>query len=193
LKEVTSGLVLMSVAGVINGGLGWYLIQIGKSRNSIIVKANGLHVISDCYTTIIAIAGAGLAAITGIIYFDTAVAILGGLYIAYEALKMLREAVGGLMDEADLTVDDQVKKILSIEADRYGWRYHELRHRSEGNRNWIEMHLIFSDKTSLKEAHDHASHLEATIAQALDSPVIITTHLEPESHRHDDFSAVSAG
>lgn len=192
LKEVTAGLVLMIIAGTLNGGLGWYLVHIGKTKNSIIVKANGLHVLSDCYTTIIAMAGAAGAAITGIIYIDTAVAIVGGLYIAYEALKMLREAVGGLMDEADSEVDDKVKEILRQESDLHGWRYHELRHRSEGNRNWIEMHLIFSNETSLKNAHDQASHVEAKIAQALDNPVIITTHLEPESHHHGGISPVSS-
>lgn len=185
LKEVSTGLALMVAAGVINGGLGWYLIHVGRQQNAIIVKANGLHVLSDCYTTIIAIVGVAGAALSGIIYIDSGVAALGGLYIIYEALKMLREAVSGLMDEANASVDETVREILTHEAKRYGWRFHELRHRSEGNRNWIEVHLIFSDQTSLKEAHDHASHVEAKIAEALHDPVIITSHLEPESHHHD--------
>ncbi len=185
LREVSTGLVLMVGAGVVNGVLGWYLMHVGSQEKSLIVRANGVHVLSDTYTTIFAIVGAAGAWLTGMIYIDLIVAVLGGFYIISEALKLLREAIGGLLDEADLTVDETVRDVLKRESDRQGWRYHELRHRTEGNRNWIEVHLIFNDQTSLKSAHQQASNLEATIADSLDDPVIITTHLEPESHKHE--------
>lgn len=184
LRDAGTGLALMAAAGAVNAVLGWYLVRVGRREKSIILVANGKHVLSDTVTTVVALGGLGGAALTGWLWVDFGVALLGGFYIIHEGVKILRTSLAGLLDEADSEVDRVVRDVLDRESNRRGWDYHELRHRSEGNKHWIELHLIFREKTLLREAHDEASRLEAELRGAFDEPVTITTHLEPESHRH---------
>ncbi|NNF03511.1 MAG: cation transporter, partial [Rhodothermales bacterium] len=61
--------------------------------------------------------------------------------------------------------------------------YHELRHRRVYDRIWIEYHLIFSDDTSLQTSHDISHRIEDQVDHLFrKDEVIITAHLEPESH-----------
>jgi divalent metal cation (Fe/Co/Zn/Cd) transporter len=46
-------------AGVLNAGLGWYLIRIGRRSQSIILDANGKHVLTDSWTYFGVVAGLG--------------------------------------------------------------------------------------------------------------------------------------
>jgi len=183
LLDITHGVILVILAAVINGILGSYLIYIGKKQNSLIVVANGYHVFSDVVTTGASLVGILLASWTGILFFDQAVAALGALYILYAGMKLIRTSVAGLMDEVDTTADRTIRQVLESEIQEHQWQYHALRHRSEGDRHWVELHLVMNPAASLEEAHDQASHLESEIRKAFGDPVTITTHLEPYNER----------
>jgi divalent metal cation (Fe/Co/Zn/Cd) transporter len=58
--------------------------------------------------------------------------------------------------------------------------YHALRARRAGSRRYIDMHVQFSDGTTLERAHELAHQLQAEIRTRLrEADVLI--HLEPES------------
>jgi|GEM_PF-85103 cation diffusion facilitator family transporter len=187
LRDVSGGVALVILAGLINAALGGYLIRAGKRYNSLILRANGIHVLSDVVTTGASLIGLLGAVWTGVIQIDLFVAALGGLYILLEGLKLIHTSFRGLMDEADRNVDQLVRQVLKKESNEHRWDYHALRHRSEGNRHWIELHLELHPDTPLEAAHDQATHLESMIRSVFQEPVVITTHLEPyASHRSDE-------
>ncbi len=186
LMDVSRGIILVISAGIINSVLGWYLIRTGQKYNSIILKANGAHVLSDVVTTLASLTGMVGARLSGIIWVDAGVATLGAIYILINGLRLLRSSFSGLMDEADRDVDHVVKSVLDNESREHQWDYHELRHRSEGNRHWVELHLVLDRNQSLEEAHEQASHLEEEIRKAFNTPVHITTHLEPNIPEEKD-------
>lgn len=181
LLDIHRGIAYSFLAGVINTLLAWYLIKTGKKHKSIILEANGYHIFSDVVTTGGTLLGALLAYWTSIIQIDSVVAILAGLYILYAGLSLLRSSIDGLMDKADEDVDRVIRKVVEEEADEHDWGYHALRHRSERNRHWLELHLVFNKDVSLESAHNQATHLEHVIRRSLEEPITITTHLEPES------------
>jgi cation diffusion facilitator family transporter len=185
LDDVRSASGLAILAAGLNGFAGWYLIRTGKRVNSIILIADGNHILSDCVTTGATLIGAVSASLTGWIILDILSAILAGAYILTVGLKLVRQSVGGLLDEADSHVDQIVRKVLREESNEHSWDYHALRHRSEGDKHWVELHLVFKADVSLEEAHDEASHLEDELRQALEQPVTVTTHLEPEGKEAD--------
>ncbi len=45
LQHLGSGVVLILIAGILNGGLGYYLIRTGRRTNSLILEADGKHVL----------------------------------------------------------------------------------------------------------------------------------------------------
>jgi len=63
LEQLGFGTWLVAGAGALNGALGWYLIYTGKSTGSLILVANGKHVLTDCWTS--AGLGVGLLLVHG--------------------------------------------------------------------------------------------------------------------------------
>jgi divalent metal cation (Fe/Co/Zn/Cd) transporter len=63
--------------------------------------------------------------------------------------------------------------------------HHHVRHRCVNDQVWIEQHVMLPDASTLVEAHEHVSALEARQRGLFpESRVQITTHIEPASHHH---------
>ena len=117
--------------------------------------------------------------ITGWLPFDPIVAIAAALNILWAGGKLVRQSIGGLMDEGNKNTADAIKKILDRETVSKGLEYHQLRYRESGNVLWLEFHLLFPKGTLLEDAHNTATELEITIKKNLNTQANITTHLEP--------------
>jgi cation diffusion facilitator family transporter len=178
--------MLIFAASVINLGLGGFLVWRGKKVNSIILIANGKHVLTDSWTSFGVVAGLLLTLWTGWLPFDPIVAIAVALNILWEGGKLVRKSVGGLMDEADDETESKIRSILDSETKRRNLFYHELRCRNSGNSVWVEFHLLFPEKTLLEQAHRSSTEIEAILAEEFTSSIHITTHLEPTEH-HDEI------
>jgi cation diffusion facilitator family transporter len=130
LRNLDLGVALTAAAALINAGLGWYLIRVGRRRRSIILEANGYHVLTDCWTSIGVIAGLALAWSTGWLILDPICAILVALNIIYSGVRLIQRSIGGLMDEADPVIHKKINDLLeefksrrlhiAIVVDEYG-------------------------------------------------------------------------
>ncbi len=181
LADVGKGTALAVLAAILNSLLVWFLFRIARQENSIIIRANAVHIMSDIVTTAVAIGGAGLAYLTHLIWIDILVAFMGGVYISHEGWQLVRESMTGLMDEATPEVNQKLRELLNRECREHNWSYHALRHRTEGDLIWVELHLVFNETISLKQAHDEASYLEAIVQQEFNEDIEIITHLEPNN------------
>ncbi len=183
LQNIETGTLFIVLATVINGLLGWYLVSRGKKSNSLILVANGKHVLTDSWTSFGVIVGLILTLTTGWLPFDPIVAILVALNILWSGGKLMRQSIGGLMDEADPEVHDKITSILDAETSKYGIAYHDVRHRNAGNKLHVEFHLLFHKDLSIAEAHEQATLIEQAIVKAFPMITEVTTHLEPiEGH-----------
>jgi len=178
LQRLGLGTALTAAAGLINGVLGWYLIRVGRQRRSLILEANGRHVLTDSWTSLGVVVGLLLTMVTGWLPFDPLVAMAVAVNILVSGLRLLRESVGGLMDRADPEVHALLISILQRETARRGLEYHNLRHRNVGDAHQVEVHLLFPGSMKVEEAHRIATAIEAGIANELESDVTVTTHLE---------------
>jgi cation diffusion facilitator family transporter len=185
LRNLESGTMLVATAATINAGLGAYLLWTGKRYNSIILTANGKHVWTDVWTSLGVIVGLGLVMLTGWSPFDPILAILIALNILWSGGRLVRQSIGGLMDEVDPKIAHEVMTVLTRETEKRGLTFHQLRHRRTGNALWMELHLQFPATTSIEQAHWQATEIEAAIKKTLTLPSTITTHLEP-IERHEE-------
>ncbi|MEW5976130.1 MAG: cation diffusion facilitator family transporter [Acidobacteriota bacterium] len=196
LEHLGTGTLLVAGAAVINGGLGTYLVWVGKKQHSLILEANGRHVLTDCYTSAGVIVGLLLTLRTGWLHFDPILAILVALNILWSGAKLMRQSIGGLMDEVDPEIQSRVRRILDEKTTTLGIQYHGLRHRNAGNTIWIEFHLLFHEGISLQAAHRTATEIEETIRSNLPFKAEVLSHLETiEDHQRvhtrqhfEDFS-----
>jgi cation diffusion facilitator family transporter len=184
LENLGAGALLVLVAGLINGALGGYLAWVGKKHGSLILEADGRHVLTDCLTSLGVVVGLGLTILTGWLRFDPIVAILVALDILWMGSKLIRQSIGGLMDEVDPATQAHIRQLLVEMTSQAGVEFHGLRHRNAGNTNWVEFHLLFPKNTSLESAHSLATKIEERIQQDSRMRTEVISHLEPlEDHR----------
>ena len=178
LERLGLGTGLTALAMVINGVLGGYLLWLGKKKKSLILEANGHHVLTDCWTSTGVLVGLGLTLATGWLPFDPIFAIVAGLNILYSGTSLIRRSIDGLMDRADPVIRAQLEAILVAECDKHNIQYHGLRHRDVGDVHWVEVHLLFAGDSPIRSAHRTATAVEQAIMSQFQPKVHVTTHLE---------------
>lgn len=186
LRHLGVGLTIAGGLALVNLVLGLALIRIGKKHNSLIVSANGKHVLSDMWTTAAAIVGVGLVMITGVTWLDPVTAILIGGYIMITGASLVRKSIAGLMDELDPQLSQRLVDGLKL-AVREGHivDYHQLRCRKINDELWIDVHLLVPGELTTFEAHSRVSRVEASLLGLFPRErVHITSHIEPHDHEN---------
>jgi cation diffusion facilitator family transporter len=178
LERLTLGAGITLALGLANGALGWHLIRTGRKHHSLILEANGKHVLSDCITSVAAFAGVALVLATGWKPFDPLVAGLMALYILWSGAQLVWRSAQGLLDYADPQVESRLRAALDDLTREYGIAYHGLRLRATGGRFLAEAHLIFPYATSLGSAHHTATLIEEALESGFGQPLEMITHLE---------------
>jgi cation diffusion facilitator family transporter len=193
LEDLGNGVFLILAAGVLNAGLGWYLVRIGKRNNSLILEADGKHVLTDCWTSFGVVAGLLLVMMTGRRYLDPIVAFLVSANILWSGGRLMWQSFKGLLDYSDPQIGHNIRNRLDAICSNLGVQYHGVRFRTTGYRQMIEVHLLFPQKMELGEAHRLATLVEEHLALDLGVPAEVTTHLESledhaEVHRTQHYT-----
>lgn len=186
IQNLEAGTMYTAAASLINAALGGYLVWQGKRQRSLILVANGKHVLTDSWTSFAVIFGLLLVLWTKWLPFDPIIAIAAALNILWSGGKLIRQSVGGLMDESDPAMERTIRKTLDEQTQKRGLWYHELRYRHSGTSIWVEFHLLFPKGSLIEDAHWKATEIEAVIQSALPFSVNILTHLEPREE-HDEI------
>lgn len=179
------GVAVTAGAAVVNLVLGLSLVAVGKRSGSPLIRANGMHVLTDVWSSAAVLVALGLYHVTGWVWWDPIAAILAAFNIMRVGVRLIRESLGGLLDESDPRVEREIRELLDREVAGDGLSYHNFRHRHSGRTHWIEFHLVFDDALSVGEAHDRATVIEAKVAALLYPDGRVISHLEPRSAEHD--------
>lgn len=173
------GLGLNAAAGVINLVWAIVLLRCGRRWKSPALVAGGRHIMSDVWTTGAVLAGFALVPLTGELRIDSAVAALVAVNILWAGYRMLRESVGGLMDE--VADPDSLTLLRSIISDNaYGAiEAHDVRTRTAGSVTFVEFHLVVPGMMSVQASHDICDRVEAALRKAV-GEAVISIHVEPE-------------
>jgi len=178
LEHLGSGVVLILVAGILNGGLGYYLIRMGRRTNSLILEADGKHVLTDSWTSFGVVIGLGLVLLTGWKPFDPLVAIAVAVNILWSGGLLVWRSAVGLLDYSDPEAGKRIRERLDVICSDLNVQYHGVRFRTTGYRQIIEVHLLFPSQTPVSEAHSVATVLEERLPAELGMPAEVITHLE---------------
>ena len=189
LREIGAGIGYIGLATVINTVLGVFLLREGRRRQSLLLEANGRHVLTDGLTSAGVIIGLTLSHLTGWQAADPIVAILIALHILWSGAGLIRRSVGGLMDSADPKTDAKLRHLLDEQTRKHHAHYHFLRHRDSGGKLVIDFHLLLDNETTIARAHDISMEIESEIARHFEMPTEITTHFEP-LRGHDEAHQV---
>lgn len=163
LNQLGIGALVISIASVVNLLLGNYLIKIGKKTNSITLVADGKHVLTDSITSFGVMIAVVLVIITDIVMLDPIIAIIVALNILFTGWKLIRESIGGLMNEVKPeTLHKLSDKLISIKKD-YWIDIHELRFWQSGINVFIDFHLILPYYFTIQQSHEEESYIESEL------------------------------
>lgn len=178
LEGLGLGLALSLVAAVINGVVAVVLLRAAKAQRSIVLEADGQHLMTDVWTSVAVLVGLGLVAMTGWLWLDPFVALAVAANILWTGFDLVRRSFDGLMDRAlpepELeTVRTTIRGHLATDMD-----FHALRTRSAGSRRFADFHLLVPGRMSVREAHEVMDRIEDALAAALPG-LEVTVHVEP--------------
>jgi cation diffusion facilitator family transporter len=101
LENLGAGTLLVFLAGLLNTFLGYYLLRTGRRTNSLILEADGKHVLTDSWTSFGVVAGLGLVLLTGWKPFDPLVAMAVAINIFWSGGRLVWQSAVGLLDYSD--------------------------------------------------------------------------------------------
>lgn len=178
-EQAGIGLLVSGFASGVNATWALMLTRRGRALRSPALLADARHLWSDVVTSVGVIVGVGLVATTGILWLDPLMAALTAGNILISGFRLLRESVGGLMDEAvPPATMDRIRAIVAEQAEG-AIEAHDLRSRHAGRFTFLEFHLVVPGSMTVREAHDICDRIEAALKSELASAVI-TIHVEPE-------------
>jgi cation diffusion facilitator family transporter len=172
LENLGVGTVLVLAAGVLNAGLGYYLLRVGRRTHSLILEADGKHVLTDSWTSFGVVAGLGLVLLTHWKPFDPLVAIAVAVNILWSGGHLVWRSAVGLLDYSDPMTGRQIREKLDAVCSQLNIQYHGVRFRTTGYRQIIEVHLLFPHLTPVGDAHRLATILEERLPAELAIPVV---------------------
>lgn len=174
------GMAFNGAATVLNGVWCWVLIRVGKAHRSPALVADGKHLLSDVITSVGVLAGFVLVPITGWPRLDPAIAALVALNVLWMGWGLMRESVGGLMDEAaPPDVVARIRELVSTHA-AGALEVHDLRTRHAGRITFVEFHLVVPGDMTVAAAHAICDRIEIAFAEDM-KDAILTIHVEPEA------------
>jgi cation diffusion facilitator family transporter len=183
LQRLDAGALIIAGAALVNLALGLFLLWQGQRHRSLVLVANGKHVLTDVWTSFGVLVGLVLVLVTGWLPFDPICALVVASNILWTGGKLIRQSVGGLMDEADPAIEQMVRETLDRETAARGLKYHELRYRNSGTSVWVEVHLLFPAGVPVGDAHAAATAIEEALQDTLPVASRVLTHIEPaEAH-----------
>jgi len=162
----------------------WALCHDGGTPESrrdafLALVADGKHLLTDVVTSLGVFAGVVLVGLTGWLILDPLLAALVALNILGSGWKLVRESVGGLMDESVPQEElDRIRAVI-FEHAQGAYQAHDLRTRHAGRRTFIEFHLVVAGQMPVRDAHAICDRLEAALHETVANSTV-TIHVEPE-------------
>ena len=178
IEDIGVGLAISAAASLINLTVGFLLVRAGRRERSIVLEADGKHLLTDVWTSIGVIIGVAGVALTGWERLDPLIALAVAINIVITGTSLVRRSVGGLMDRALGSIEHgQIDAVL----DRFraqGVEFHALRTRQAGARAFLSMHVLVPGAWTVQRGHDLAEEVEAALREQLPYATVFT-HLEP--------------
>src|SRR5262249_30980377 len=156
VQSLELGLALSSGAALINLGVGLLLLREGRRHRSIVLEADGKHLLTDVWTSVGVLVGLGLVLATGAVWLDPVLALLVAANILWTGFGLVRRSFHGLMDRA--LPDAELARIREVIASHLatGMTFHALRTRQAGSRRFADFHLLVPGVMSVGSAHELA-------------------------------------
>ena len=180
LEELGIGLVLSTVATLLNLGTGMALLRAGRQHRSITLEADGKHLLTDVWTSVGVLIGIALVLLTGWAFLDPAIALAVGVNILVTGYHLVRRSVVGLLDAA---LPPEEVEIVAAAVARAAQdprvSVTDQRTRESGRQRFVYVTLSVPGQWTVRRSHDVADAIEDEVDAALPGTTTFV-HIEPD-------------
>jgi cation diffusion facilitator family transporter len=178
IEQVGIGLAISLVATALNALVAWVLLKASRRFDSITLRADAHHLLTDVWTSTGVVVGIGLVKLTGLMILDPLIAIVVALNIVVTGWTLFRETASGLLDRSLPDPEQRMLETILASYESNEIRFHALRTRVAGSRRFVSFHVLVPGHWSVQAGHDLCEELEHKVASALTRTHVLT-HLEP--------------
>ena len=179
VHELEMGIILTVFSGGINLLMGILLLQRSKLFNNLVLESEARHLISDGITSVGLIVGLVLILLTGQVWVDQLVAIGIGVLILNSGYKLIRTAVAGIMDEADLKLIEEIVEKVDKNRKPEWIDLHNFRVIKYGSKLHVDCHLTIPWYFNQVEAHREITKFENEVGRHCGDSVELFVHADP--------------
>jgi len=183
--------LIIAIASLTNLFLGLYLIRSGKKTNSLILIADGQHVLTDSITSIGAFIAlilvmltdfAYLVMLTDFAYFDPIIALILATQILYTGSHLIKESISGLMNKNDSKILSEIASAFDVERSNNEnlIDIHNLRYWKSGEKFYVDFHLTLPFYLTVQNTHKYYQRLEDILKNIFKTnQVEVMIHVDP--------------
>lgn len=190
--EIKQGLVGIGVMGfsiLVTLALVAFQRHVVRRTRSVAISADSLHYSGDVLINLSVVASILLSQYLGWVYADPLFGLGIAAFLIYNAWTIFRESLDLLMDREFEEADRQ--KILDIARGHPRVHdAHDLRTRSSGTQQFIQLHLEIDRTFTLLKAHAIADQVEREIRKAFPNADVII-HQDPSGLRESDHDPLA--
>lgn len=181
VENLGMGIVVMLFSALINSVVSFYLFKVAKKEDSIALKADAMHLLTDVFTSLGVAAGLVVIRFTGINILDPVIAIFVAFLIIKASVDLTKEALKDLTDTS--LPEEELKEIEEIiKSNPEITSFHKLRTRKSGQKREIDVHLRVRRDANIVEAHELSHKVSKQIIDRFPE-ANVTVHIEPEEKK----------
>lgn len=178
LTDLEIGTVIGLAAAGVNLVVARILLRVGRQHESIVLEADGQHLMADVWTSVGVLGGLTLVIFTGLEWLDPVLAIIVGMNIIWTGSELVGRSFNGLMDHALPTAEqEQIRAVIAAHLPTAA-AFHMLRTRRAGQRRFVEFHLLVDGDLTVRAGHHLAHEVEAALVTAMPG-LEVMIHVEP--------------
>jgi cation diffusion facilitator family transporter len=179
LEQLGIGLIVSGIATAVNLIVARILLRAGKNHHSLILEADGHHLMTDVWTSIGVVIGVGLVNLTGWLRLDPIVALLVAVNIIWTGFGLIKRSVLGLMDTAVAPeIQSVAEEILKKYTATEGITFENFRSRQSGMKKFFYVDMQFPNDWTIHKVHEIADRIEVEIVETIPNSTVFS-HLEP--------------
>lgn len=154
------------------------LYRVARKYNSQALEADALHFSTDIWSSAVVLLGLILAQF-GWFFADSVAALAVAFIVLGVSWKLGKRAADVLLDRSPEPLVQQIKAVLNVAEGVL--QYHDLRVRTSGAENFIEVTIHVQPGLTLEIAHGISHLVEKQIKEALPRS-FVHVHIEPDKH-----------
>jgi cation diffusion facilitator family transporter len=179
LSSLDLGMAVSFVSAAINGLLGYYLVQKGRSSHSPALIADGKHLRLDAYNGILVVVALAITYFTNWFWVDSIASFLFAAFMCWQGIHLIRESVAALMDETNPALFEKVTNWVVSNKKAEWIDLHNLRVQQYGGDLHIDCHLTLPRYWDLSRTHEEIHEFEEMLGKLQETHVEIFVHADP--------------